>query len=138
MSERVAFLNDTLVAPLEVAAWYGISVPCSMVASTWSEVITRGLETILPLPSACSALNSRSTNFVRLGLNRIIENTLPPAAGRFTLRLPVEKLGTVPSSPAFGATVFRLPPMVTAGARCAALLPLLPNPKGTRPPPSSR
>ena len=59
LSDSVAFLNDTLVAPLEVACWYGISVPCSIVASTLSAVITRGLEMILPLPSACSAESSR-------------------------------------------------------------------------------
>ena len=56
---RLAFLNDTDVAPLDVACWYGISSPCSMRALIWSAVITRGLETMLPLPSASSADSSR-------------------------------------------------------------------------------
>ena len=89
LSESVAFLNDTLVAPLEVACWYGISVPCSMVASTWSAVMTRGLEMILPLPSACSAVSSRFRNFVAASLNSTIENApglapASPGTGRFT------------------------------------------------------
>ena len=54
-SESVALRNATLVAPLEVACWYGSSVPCSISASTWFAVTTRGLEMILPLPSLSSA-----------------------------------------------------------------------------------
>jgi hypothetical protein len=55
-----------LVAPLEVACWYGISVPCSMVALTLSAVTTRGLDTILPRPSASSAETSRLSKELRL------------------------------------------------------------------------
>ena len=46
----VALRNETLVAPLLVACWYGISVPCSISASMLSPVMTRGLEMILPSP----------------------------------------------------------------------------------------
>src|SRR3972149_5002526 len=89
LSDRVAFLKDTLVAPLDVACWYGISVPCSIVASTWSAVITRGLEMILPLPSACNADTSRLRKRDNASLNKITENTpgtLPARqpAGRLT------------------------------------------------------
>ena len=59
LRERLALRKDTLVAPEEVACWYGISVPCSITASTWSAVSTRGLEMVLPLPSASSAEISR-------------------------------------------------------------------------------
>src|SRR5512134_1260662 len=88
-NESVAFLNETLVAPLEVACWYGISVPCSMVASTWSPVMTRGLEMILPLPSACSAVSSRLRNFDEPSRNSDSENApgfapASPGTGRFT------------------------------------------------------
>ena len=33
-----------VVAPLEADCWYGISTPCSMVASFWFAVMTRGEE----------------------------------------------------------------------------------------------
>src|SRR6266478_7713689 len=59
LSARLALRKDTEVAPEEVACWYGISVPCSISASTWSAVSTRGLAMILPLPSASSAESSR-------------------------------------------------------------------------------
>src|SRR6266850_2945057 len=81
---RVALRNDTLVAPLLVACWYGISVPCSIVASTLSAVMTRGLEMILPLPSACRAVISRLRNFDIASFIRISENcpgSTPPRPG---------------------------------------------------------
>jgi hypothetical protein len=56
---RLAFLKVTEVAPLLVACWYGSSTPCSITAATLSSVTTRGLEMILPLPSASSADSSR-------------------------------------------------------------------------------
>ena len=56
-----ASLNCVVVAPLEDDSWYGISTPCRMRASCWLVAITRGVDTILPLPSACNAVSSRST-----------------------------------------------------------------------------
>ena len=90
LSDSVAFLNETLVAPLEVACWYGISVPCSIVASIWSAVMTRGLEMILPLPSACSAETSRFRKRVRLVVEQQDHENTPglrsgeAGAGRLT------------------------------------------------------
>ena len=60
-SDSTAFLNWIVVAPEEADCWYGISTPCSIVASFWFAVITRGEETISPRPSACAAESSRST-----------------------------------------------------------------------------
>jgi hypothetical protein len=56
-----AFLNCVVVAPLDEDSWYGISTPCSIVASRWLAVIRRGEEMISPRPSACAADSSRST-----------------------------------------------------------------------------
>ena len=50
-----------VVAPLDEDSWYGISTPCSIVASRWFAVIKRGEDTISPRPSACAAESSRST-----------------------------------------------------------------------------
>src|SRR5262245_42161169 len=91
LSDRLALRNDIAVAPLDVACWYGSSVPCSMIASWLFAVMTRGLEMILPLPSASSAESSRVSAPVR----RLVMSSargpaaaaLPTgAAGRFTLR----------------------------------------------------
>ena len=60
-SSSTASLNCTVVAPDEAACWYGISTPCLIVASLWFAVITRGVETISPRPSASRADSSRST-----------------------------------------------------------------------------
>ncbi len=60
-SDSTAFLKFTVVAPLEADSWYGISVPCSIVASFWFAVMTRGEEMTSPRPSACAADSSRST-----------------------------------------------------------------------------
>ena len=60
-SDSTAFLNWMVVAPEEADCWYGISTPCSIVASFWFAVMTRGEETISPRPSACAADSSRST-----------------------------------------------------------------------------
>ena len=68
-SFSVALRNWMAVAPLEVAVWYGISVPCSISALTWSAVTTRGLETILPLPSASRAEISRFKKRLAVALN---------------------------------------------------------------------
>ncbi|MNY02004.1 hypothetical protein D3C86_1345580 [compost metagenome] len=57
-SFRLALRNCTEVAPLDVADWYGSSVPCSISALMLLAVTTRGLEMILPLPSASSADSS--------------------------------------------------------------------------------
>ena len=43
-----AFLNCVVVAPLDEDSWYGISTPCSIVASRWFAVIRRGEEMISP------------------------------------------------------------------------------------------
>ena len=45
LSDSTAFLNCVVVAPLEDDSWYGISTPCSMIASRWFAVITRGEST---------------------------------------------------------------------------------------------
>jgi len=42
LEHSTAFLNWMVVAPLEADCWYGISTPCSMVASFWFAVMTRG------------------------------------------------------------------------------------------------
>src|SRR6266850_568442 len=86
LSARLALRNETAVAPEEVADWYGISVPCSISASTWSAVSTRGLEMILPLPSASSAEISTLRIRDSEALNSTKENcpawkVLRPAAG---------------------------------------------------------
>src|SRR6185295_6626762 len=86
-SDRLALRNDTDVAPEDVACWYGISVPCSISASTWLAVITRGLEMILPLPSASRAVSSRLMNRFRPALKSVKANDpavklFRPAAGR--------------------------------------------------------
>jgi hypothetical protein len=44
-------------------------VPCSISALVWSAVTTRGLETILPLPSASSADSSRLRKRLAAELN---------------------------------------------------------------------
>ncbi len=49
-------------------------MPCSISASTWFAVTTRGLEIILPLPSLSSAVISRFRNFVAALLNSMSEN----------------------------------------------------------------
>ena len=49
-------------------------MPCSISASTWFAVTTRGLEMILPLPSLSSAVISRFRNFVAALLNSTSEN----------------------------------------------------------------
>ena len=72
------------MAPLLVACWYGISVPCSIIASTLSAVMTRGLDMILPLPSACNAEISRLRNLVNAEFISIRENcpdATPPRPG---------------------------------------------------------
>ena len=88
-SFRLALRNDTAVAPLDVADWYGSSVPCSISAFLWLAVITRGLETTFPRWSASSADSSRLMKRVRLDPNRLIANDAGSApeiapAGRFT------------------------------------------------------
>jgi hypothetical protein len=85
----LAFLNWIEVAPLDVATWYGISSPCSMLAFCWSAVTTRGLDTILPLPSDSIADSSRFRNRLAAALNRTAQRgrrRAQPAvlAGRFT------------------------------------------------------
>src|ERR1700732_1441779 len=42
LRDSTAFLNWMVVAPLEADCWYGIYTPCSMVASFWFVVRTRG------------------------------------------------------------------------------------------------
>ena len=61
VSSRTAFLNWIVVAPDEADCWYGISTPCLIEASFWFAVMTRGVDTISPRPSASSAVSSRST-----------------------------------------------------------------------------
>jgi len=39
-------LNCVVVAPLDADSWYGISTPCSMIASRWFAVMTRGVDLI--------------------------------------------------------------------------------------------
>jgi hypothetical protein len=56
-----ASLNCVVVAPLDEDSWYGISTPWLIRASRWFVAITRGVETMRPAPSACSAESSRST-----------------------------------------------------------------------------
>ncbi len=73
-------------------------MPCSINASTWSAVTTRGLDTILPLPSSSRAVSSRFRNWVLALLNRIREKAptwaVPmPAAGRLTLWASFRKSG---------------------------------------------
>src|ERR1700722_14745302 len=90
LSERFAFWNDVAVAPLLVADWYGICVPCSIIASVLSAVTTRGLEITLPLLSASSAESSRLRNCVAMLLNNTSDRApglAPPipTAGRLTL-----------------------------------------------------
>jgi type IV pilus assembly protein PilQ len=64
----------------------------AMIASTWLAVITRGLETTLPLPSASSAVISKSRNLVYFELNNAkLKFAAVPVlgvAGRFTDPLP--------------------------------------------------
>ena len=50
LSDSTAFLNCVVVAPLDADSWYGISTPCSMLASLPFAVMTRGAETISPRP----------------------------------------------------------------------------------------
>ncbi len=61
-SDSEASLNDTDVAPLELASWYGISVPLRIFAVSLSEVTTLGCETISPLPVFSIAVSSRSSS----------------------------------------------------------------------------
>ncbi len=61
LSDSTAFLNWVVVAPLDADSWYGISTPCSMLASLPFAVMTRGAETISPRPSRWAAVISRST-----------------------------------------------------------------------------
>ena len=61
LSDSTAFLNCVVVAPLDADSWYGISTPCSMLASLPFAVMTRGEETTSPRPSVCAAEISRST-----------------------------------------------------------------------------
>src|SRR3954453_2860049 len=87
---KVALRKEMLVAPLLVACWYGISAPCSMIASTLSAVMTRGLEMILPLPSDCSAVISRFKKRVAAVLNKVSAKApaaLPAIAGAGRLTL---------------------------------------------------
>src|ERR1051326_3868674 len=91
LSARFALRKLTEVAPDEVACWYGISVPCSINASAWLAVSTRGLAMILPLPSDSSAEISRLRNRVRALLNsrKLSDpalNAFRPAAGKLVLR----------------------------------------------------
>ena len=67
------------VAPLLVATWYGSSMPCSISAIALSAVITRGLEMILPVPSASSADSSRFRKRLAADENRLTAR-LPAAA----------------------------------------------------------
>ena len=55
LSDSTAFLNCVVVAPLEDDSWYGISWPCSIMASLPFAVITRGAETTSPRPSFWAA-----------------------------------------------------------------------------------
>ncbi len=75
-SDSTAFLNCVVVAPLDEDSWYGISTPCSMIASRWFAVMTRGVDLISPRPSACAADSSRSTEVVG------VEDRQRDAAGR--------------------------------------------------------
>ena len=84
LSDSTAFLNWMVVAPLEADCWYGISTPCSMVASFWFAVITRGEEMMFAWVSAWAADSSRSTMKLLPRMPRAIE----PAGlvtGRLTL-----------------------------------------------------
>src|SRR4030095_8668560 len=79
-----AFLKEIVVAPEEADSWYGISTPCSMMASRWFAVMTRGVEITSPRPSACAADSSRSMR--KSGPSKEYAR-LPAglATGRFTL-----------------------------------------------------
>ncbi|MOA11379.1 hypothetical protein D3C78_1313150 [compost metagenome] len=97
-----AFLKAMVVAPLGAVTEYGYSVPCSISALVWSAVIRRGLETILPLPSASIADSSsvRKRLAAELKIDRAkVPALLTPdsAAGRFT---NVPDVSTVPPAPA--------------------------------------
>ncbi len=117
-SFRLALRNCSEVAPLDVATWYGSSSPCSMIAFCWSAVMTRGLETTLPLPSASSAESSRLRKRLAPALNSDSANVaglkpLMPVEGRLTNWVSAAVTLVVPFVPVCSvcaATAFRLPP----------------------------
>ena len=127
-SRRLALRNDTEVAPLEVADWYGSSVPCSITAGRWLEVSTRGLETTLPRWSASRADSSRLMKRDRLEPKRLMASEaglvpLMPPAGKLkklvlssAVALPRPRTSPVPFSPPScedrSAAPDRLPEMV--------------------------
>ena len=125
LSARLALRNDTAVAPEEVACWYGISVPCSISASTWSAVSTRGLEMILPLPSASSAESSRLRKRVS-GAVEQDERELPGGEGVQAGRRQVDDRSTSVGNagavaaccPVWNPVSSRLPPTMKRGLFC--------------------
>eukprot|EP01022_Parablepharisma_sp_SALTPOND_P033114 TRINITY_DN881_c1_g1_i23.p1 TRINITY_DN881_c1_g1~~TRINITY_DN881_c1_g1_i23.p1 ORF type:complete len:1292 (+),score=465.19 TRINITY_DN881_c1_g1_i23:16524-20399(+) len=82
-SFRLAFLKAVVVTPLPADCWQGISSPCSIRAACWSAVTRRGLETILPRPSASSADSSTLRKRCAAALNRVkakLPGALPSVA----------------------------------------------------------
>src|SRR6202047_4772260 len=79
-----------VVAPLEADCWYGISTPCSMVASFWLAVMTRGEEMMFAWVSAWAADSSRSTMKLLPRMPRANE-----PAGLLTGRLTLYRLEAV-------------------------------------------
>src|SRR6185295_16900033 len=114
-SLRLALRNCSDVAPLEVATWYGSSSPCSISAFCWSAVMTRGLETTLPLPSASSAEISRlrkrfddapNNDSAKLAGSK----PLAPVAGRLTKVVSAKLTLVVPFCRVVEPMAFMLPP----------------------------
>jgi hypothetical protein len=76
-------LELVVVAPELEDSWYGISTPCSIVASFWFAVMMRGVETISPRPRP-----ARPRARGRRGSRRSAPSAIRPAGfatGRLTL-----------------------------------------------------
>jgi len=110
-SDSEASLNDTDVAPLELASWYGISVPLRIFAVSLSEVTTFGWETISPLPVFSMAVSSRSSSTLSVMKAMPIPDVLPtvPMSTNGELVLVLPGVPMVVEVPLLTPEVFQLP-----------------------------